>query len=779
MLLHWEHWDKYPAMVKKRFSESLSPFEGEIKNVFLRESISLLKQFLGKRKLQTLVWDENHIAVSLKVAVNLPPLGTFDGIDIRNEEDVLFVFSLSDYPNTAPWVHTDRLDFPKNHLAHLYIAKEGKPPAFCYVRGNYNEWYANKRISDLVIRIKNWLRDAAAGELTENGDQFDPLRLEGYRGTVIYSYDKLVKLILENKSLYTGSNFALALFENTAKEEDFPSFRLEKIITANDLQESVQKYIVSIKELIEKKTFKVKKYHLGYILWSDADTLHSDYCIELPRNWIDFKKFCSDFSINTAPLEEFMASFINFFSEIPIITALKRPKQLIGFSSFTEFVNFYIELKDEDKGEKILVNNVPVHFQAHNEPLTTSKAELISGGKIDFNGAAIVGCGALGSKVAMHFLRNGAKNLLFIDNDKLSPHNLVRHALTPQYEGVNKAVALMSVAANMFRNEDVDDSILGFSSTGNSLLNGLLVTFKKELHWIFDFTASESFFQTLTQPQEAMDHIRICRGNISDHGNLGVLLFEGKDRNPRIDDLQILLFSHYNKLDLIKDWLKREANQTNQNVHLTVGVGCNSETIILADDVVSSHSSYFSMVIKREVQKAVSDNGVIYLHQIEECDLSISTHRLSVPPLVVTKAVNDPSWEIRIKACILEVMKSEMGLAMPHETGGVFIGTVNYKMKTIHVVDLIKAPQDSKANSACFFRGVYGLPEKVKDVNTNSGNQLGYIGEWHSHPFGPNSMSTIDAATVRKFKAEFSDLQAPLPVFLTIITPTTLLCYVY
>ncbi len=767
-------------MAKKLFSSKLLPFEGEIDNGSLRESLYLLKQFTGKRKIKILSWDKDHIAIPLKLAVDLPPLGTFEELDIREEEEVVFVLSLTDYPTVAPKVHTDRLDFPKNHLAHLYIAKKDMPPAFCYVRGSYNEWYAGKRITDLVVRIKNWLRDAAAGVLAEDGDQFDPLRLEGYRGTVIYSYDTLAKLILEKRSLYANSNFALALFENTAKDEDFPSFRLEKIISTDDLQESLQKYIASIKELLEKKTFKVKKYHLGYILWSDTENTYKDYCVDLPRNWIDFKRFCSEFSIATAPLEEFIAGFsMNFFLEIPIVTAIKRPKQLIGFSSFVEFVNFYIELKDEDKGEKGFVNNIPVHFQAHNEPLTTSKAQMISGDPVKFNGAAFIGCGALGSKVAMHFIRSGAKDLLFLDNDKLSPHNLVRHALMPESEGANKAVALMNAAASMFRNGEAEDATLGLPLSGKALLDGMLAAFKKNLHWLFDFTASESFFQTLILPQKDVGHVRICRGNISDHGNMGVLLFEGIVRNPRIDDLQVLLFSNYKNSDLVSGWLKREAEHANESVHLMVGVGCNSETIILADDIVSSHAAYFSMVIKRQAQKSSFTDGEIYLHQIDKGDLNITTSHLTIPPLVVTQAVNDSSWEIRIKAGVVEAMKSEMGLLMPHETGGIFIGTVNYKSKTIHVVDLIYAPPDSQANCACFFRGIDGLPEKVKDVNIDSGNQLGYIGEWHSHPFGPNSMSTVDANTVKRFKEEFEKSQTPLPVFLTIITPTNLLCYVY
>jgi len=744
------------------------------------ETLATLAACIGKRKLDILSWDESNIAIPINLTVDLPPLGNFQGIDIRKREPVLIIFSLQEYPRSAPVVHTDRLDFPKNKLAHLYIAKEGRPPAFCYVRGSMNEWYATKTISDLVVRLQNWLRDAACGELSENGEQFDPLRLEGYRGTMIYSYDKLADIVQLNKGLYAESNFALGLFENTAKEEDFPSFRLEKLIKAEELSETLKKYIVSLKELLEKKTFRVKKYHLGYVLWSSSETAFTDYCVELPRTWENFKAFCADYAIGTSQVEEFIAGFgMHFFPEIPIITALKRPKQIIGFSSNIEFVNFYIELKSEDVSEKRIINNIPVHFQAHNEVLTTQKAQLISGTRLDFGGAAIVGCGALGSKVAMHFLRNGAKNLLFLDSDKLSPHNLVRHGLLPESEGNNKAVSLMTAAMNMYRHEEIEDVNVGFPVSGESFLNGVLSGFKKGVKWLFDFTASEAFFQSLLRSYDGMSHIRVSRGHISNHGNLGILMFEGNDRNPRIDDLQYILYCEYQDNAMVRDWLQREVELAEKGLNLMIGVGCNSETTVLADDTVSSHAAYFSRIIKKQVQCDDSEKGRIYLQHLDEEDGHVNTQHLLVEPVVVIKAVNNPSWEVRIKAGLIEKMKAAMGLAMPHETGGVFVGVVNYKSKTIHVVDLIAAPPDSKSNPVCFFRGVEGLPEKVNEVNVNSGNQLGYIGEWHSHPFGPEGMSTIDAATVKKFKMEFLGSETRLPVFLSILTPTQLLCYVY
>lgn len=145
----------------------------------------------------------------------------------------------------------------------------------------------------------------------------------------------------------------------------------------------------------------------------------------------------------------------------------------------------------------------------------------------------------------------------------------------------------------------------------------------------------------------------------------------------------------------------------------------------------------------------------------------------------VLPAVNDPSWEVRLTTAVVLTIKEELVKAAPHETGGVFIGRANFKTKTIHIVDLVPAPPDSYANQVCFFRGIQGLPESIGEINRASGGQLGYIGEWHTHPAGPECMSIKDAATVQQFKHDFETLTSPLPVFLLIATPTAVLPFVY
>jgi hypothetical protein len=58
---------------------------------------------------------------------------------------------------------------------------------------------------------------------------------------------------------------------------------------------------------------------------------------------------------------------------------------------------------------------------------------------------AIVGCGSLGSKVADLAIRGGVRRLLLIDGEDLEAGNLVRHLLTVNDVGKNKAAALAAM----------------------------------------------------------------------------------------------------------------------------------------------------------------------------------------------------------------------------------------------------------------------------------------------------------------------------------------------
>jgi tRNA A37 threonylcarbamoyladenosine dehydratase len=214
--------------------------------------------------------------------------------------------------------------------------------------------------------------------------------------------------------------------------------------------------------------------------------------------------------------------------------AIKRPSNLIGFSSNIEFVNFKFRIDSVDVSEGEIISNVPIQFQSHNQPLTQKKAQTISGSNEGFpESIAVFGCGALGSKIIMHFGRSGRTGFTLIDPDYLSPHNLVRHALTSGDVGSNKAFGLAESIRKMYPTETLGKLLNAPSFKEEAFYQS--ETFKV-YNWILDFTASEAFFNKLVLAKN-MNDSHICSASISDFGNLGIMLKEGQNRNPRIDDL--------------------------------------------------------------------------------------------------------------------------------------------------------------------------------------------------------------------------------------------------
>ena len=126
---------------------------------------------------------------------------------------------------------------------------------------------------------------------------------------------------------------------------------------------------------------------------------------------------------------------------------------------------------------------------------------------------------------------------------------------------------------------------------------------------------------------------------------------------------------------------------------------------------------------------------------------------------------------------VLHKMNKEARKFRRHETGGIFIGICNYKTKTIHVFDTIKAPSDSKHSSVYFYRGIENLPEKVKYIKEITGGMIGYIGEWHTHPMGLDSLSGVDMAAVEKLKP-LND-KYPIPTFISILSKEKYLPFVF
>jgi integrative and conjugative element protein (TIGR02256 family) len=121
-------------------------------------------------------------------------------------------------------------------------------------------------------------------------------------------------------------------------------------------------------------------------------------------------------------------------------------------------------------------------------------------------------------------------------------------------------------------------------------------------------------------------------------------------------------------------------------------------------------------------------------------------------------------------------MRERLQRASPKETGGLMIGVVHIKRRIIYVTRIIDPPADSEGTYSGFRRGTRRLPQTIEDIRKASGDLLGYVGDWHTHPRGTSRISTTDIKAMLQTKRDFD--MAGLPTFILIVSHKSFRAYV-
>jgi integrative and conjugative element protein (TIGR02256 family) len=83
---------------------------------------------------------------------------------------------------------------------------------------------------------------------------------------------------------------------------------------------------------------------------------------------------------------------------------------------------------------------------------------------------------------------------------------------------------------------------------------------------------------------------------------------------------------------------------------------------------------------------------------------------------------------------------------VPREIGTSLIGSYTPDGFDAVVLGIAPVPSDSKGQRGAFQRGVRGLKCFFRALFEASHGEKHYVGEWHSHPFGPCTPSPTDDA---------------------------------
>jgi integrative and conjugative element protein (TIGR02256 family) len=261
--------------------------------------------------------------------------------------------------------------------------------------------------------------------------------------------------------------------------------------------------------------------------------------------------------------------------------------------------------------------------------------------------------------------------------------------------------------------------------------------------------------------------LRVCRAEIADEGRLGVLAYEGRDRNPRLDDLQAHLFGLARTDARIASWLQHAPKDRPDLEDIQLGLGCSSQTLRISDDLVSAHAAAFSRALRR---LAAQDGG--YLLLVNEQEDSAGRVLIAVPPVVVLPVSGRVDWSVRLSTAALTSMRQLLATAGRKETGGLLIGYVNGKRKIVYITHALAPSRDSSGTEDFFVRGTQGYPQAIKEIERKTGGLLGYVGDWHTHPGGPARPSALDHKTLAAIDRSLAP--ADIPGLLLIVSATAM-----
>ena len=690
----------------------------------------------------------NSIVVRLVLSLELPT--RYDKYTaLVKEEEPVYVEFFFDYPDRVPRVFIGRNDFDFNHTPHIYCEKDGLRP-ICLFRGNGDEWFANMEIEDFIKHIRSWYEDLASGMNIEDGGEFEPLRLEGYTATISYDYEQLSEEI--NKVADQKTNNSLIIVRWSEK-------RIIRLTTDN-------LWLLGPSNLNPQKDILY-----GSICWGDSKDPCDTYDTILPRNYSDLKDYANRHGVEIETAINGLIEKVNgTATSFIIILAIKRSKKLIGVNSYYQFINFEVIFDTDTEEKKVLLPTSKVKFHKHESPFTTKKAHEISNLNTEIHPSLIIaGCGALGSKIAMHFVRSGITNILFSDPDIMSEHNLSRHVLLDNSVFHNKAEEMKKATQIFYYHEtikaDASDKAI------KSIIEDQKLLKTRKPDYILDFTASKVVYNQLINIENRPTAIHAA---IYYNGKFGLLLCEEKNGGLRIDDVMVSFFAQYKTDSYISNYLMKEKEQSLEpSSLLNVGLGCNSETFILADDVISMYASSMSITIK-DIFAGNHPNGGGWMYIIN-ADGSQMIKKFDVPQFYCYEV---DSWSIRISENVINDIVDQTNGSGNNEPGGYLIGQCDLKTNTIHVIDNIKAPNDTIHRGDCLVLGKCGIRKKLSHIERRSGATFGYVGEWHSHPNGPNEFSVID---INEFANKAEEMKADgttKPILEVLVTPVGMKCSV-
>lgn len=686
---------------------------------------------------------------------------------IQLVEPLALVYPSGNIGQTAPAIYSERAEFPRD-LAHLNPVNGDSPCSPCIAREGTQALYDHGGVKAVIEELAKWLSDAAAGRLEHDG--WEPVPVSGYaQASLDGSWFQQEAHALSAHGPNTLHGVADLVFVERAGQ----------IVRVHIDVHTPGRSLSDLKSHRPSHTRLEQGEERFEIPWlfacgprdrpvslRDADIVRDEHGLMRITEQAGCKEQIRQY------LERILPSFrAGFQLRACIIIGVWRPDALIpdipglatGEPRRLELFAYLVSL--ERRSEVPTIHDVrQLRVVAAPTPNVLAK---MAGLERPVEPCAIVGCGALGSKIASFLVREGITRLSLVDPDVLAPHNLARHELGRHSLGLYKAKELKYVydqargaerAATTFscRARPVDVHELGGRDLDEALGNNV--------GRIIDATADRRAYARLCRNDQKR---RVIRAEIADGGRLGFLYIEGQDRLPRIDDLEAALYLNALTNPALSAWLAREHRLGG----VSIGMGCASPTMVMPDSLVALHAASFMPAINACLCGNDMSSGIgINLASPEGHPIGwswASVPSFTVMPLLPATGREDV-WELRIHPDALGHVQGELTKQVTHETGGYLYGRFDVGRRTITVVAAFEVPALESSENTLVLPPAGDTPGERRLLDTCR-ETLMVVGSWHTHPTGNADMSPTDKHQAEVFAHD--NAPTPRPMAMLILSP--------
>ncbi len=382
--------------------------------------------------------------------------------------------------------------------------------------------------------------------------------------------------------------------------------------------------------------------------------------------------------------------------------------------------------------------------------LDRQSASMLNGTAPTRTKIAAIGLGALGSQIFDNLLRSGFGTWTLIDKDFLLPHNCARHALEGSAVPLAKAEAMRARAIGMVADVPVQAILADILNPADKAEQ--VHTSIDAADVILDMSASVAVSKHLALDLKAQ--ARRASAFLNPSGDTLVLLIEDQARTTPLDWLETQYYAALTANETFTDHFKSPGR-------FRYSRSCGDISGRISQDLISLHAATAS----RALRAGFASPAPMLLLCRAQPDFSTKSHAPTVnQPLVESVA----GWTILTNRSVIVEAHRLRHAKLPSETGGALLGSVDVAHQRIYVTGLLPSPRDSKEWPNLYIRGAAGLRNRVQEISNATADNVGYIGEWHSHPprSSPNASPT-DRVALSKLADEMS--LASLPALMLII----------